>query len=74
MASATSGAEYYKANRNSILKKQQRYRDTHKDEIKAYAKTYYKENREQIREYQKGWRERNRKRTIDTDLILCQFH
>ena len=38
MASATSEAEYYQANRDSILKKQKRYRDTHKDEIRLLAR------------------------------------
>ena len=49
--------EYYKKNKETILKKCKKYRDDNKDKIRKYHKKHYIENKEEIDKKHKEYRE-----------------
>jgi len=59
-------SENYRLNNRKILaKKQQTYRDSHKEEYKNYQKSFYLDNKEKLIEKTKIWLENNKEKRIN---------
>lgn len=52
--------EYYSENRDKILTREKKYRDTHKGHRSIYYKGYQKENRERLSKLAKVWYQANK--------------
>jgi len=53
--------KYYEENKETILEKNKKYRDDHKNERKEYIRKYYEENKDRISQYKKNYRIKNKK-------------
>lgn len=56
--------EYYKKNREQILKNQKRYYEKHKNEFKEYHKKRYENNKEKYLAYNKKYYKKNREKIL----------
>jgi len=57
---AEKDREYYKNNREDILRKQKDYNKSHKKEVSTRGKKWYKENKERHKIWQQNWNENHK--------------
>ena len=60
-------ADYYQANKETILEKNKNYRQLNSDKIKEQNKQYYQNNRETVLENVKHYREENKDKVKECD-------
>lgn len=56
--------EYYKQNKNQILKNNKKYYEKNKNKLKEYHKKRYENNKEKYKDYNKKYYEKNKERIL----------